>query len=84
VTKIPAGDKRDRPSQRSNRLTYAVAKAQVIFVRKEAVPERDNFAVPTVALEEIERHGGTVIEFGVCNSQRDQVALFGGTRDLAQ
>ena len=64
VTEIAAGNKRDRPSQRSDRLADAVTEAQVVFVRKETVPERDNFAVPTVPLQEIERHGRAVIEIG--------------------
>ena len=81
VTEIAAGDKRDGPSQGSDRLADAIAKAQVVFVRKEAVAERYNFAVPTVALKEIERHRRTMIEIA-SDSQRNQAVPFGRTSDL--
>src|SRR6266513_4855108 len=62
VTEIAAGDERHPPPNSINRRADAIAKAQMIFIGKKAVAERNHASVPTVTLQKIERHGGAVIE----------------------
>ena len=49
----------------------------MIFIGKEAVAERDDAPMPTIALQEIERHRSTVIEIESFDSHHRE-SLFGG------
>ena len=62
VTEISAGNERHPPPNFINRRADAIAKAQMIFAGKKAIAERDHASVPTVALQEIKRHGCAVIQ----------------------
>src|SRR5438105_15868999 len=84
MAEIAAGDERDRPLYGCDRLSNAVAEAQVIFIRKKAVAERDYFSIPTVALQEVERHRRPVIKIGVSDSQSDQIVLLRRASNLGQ
>ena len=62
VTKISAGDERDRSPNFFGCASDALAKTEVIVIGKKAVPQRDHAAIPTVALQEIQRHRRAMIE----------------------
>ena len=55
VTEIAAGDKRNRSPQPIDGLPDAPAKTNMIFIRKETVAQRDHSAIPTIALQKVER-----------------------------
>src|ERR1043166_9854603 len=62
VTQIAARDQRHRPCHAIGRRAYALAKPQVVFIRKEAVSESNHSPIPAIAIEEIKRDGRAVIE----------------------
>src|SRR5438132_4642663 len=84
MAEIATGDECYRPSHGCDCLANAIAEAQVIFIRKKAVAERNYFSIPTVALQEVERHRRPVIEIGVSDSQSDQIVLLGRASNLGQ
>jgi len=57
-----AGNERHLPPNSINRRADAIAKAQVIFIGKKAVAQRDYASVTAVALQKLKRHRGAVIE----------------------
>ena len=62
MTQVAARDKGRRASKLLYGARDADAEAYVVFVGKKTVAERDAAPAPTVAHEEVERHGGAVIQ----------------------
>src|SRR6266446_4841218 len=56
----------------------------MIFIGKEAVAERDDASIPTVALQEVERDRRAVIEIESVDSARGEIFFSRGLRDLIQ
>src|SRR5437660_11897841 len=62
MTEIAAGNEGHGASHFLDRLPDALAEAEVIFIGKEAVAERDDAPMPTIVSQAIERHRSAVIE----------------------
>src|SRR5436190_8954401 len=56
----------------------------MIFIGKEAVAERDDVSMPTIALQEVERYRRAVIEIESIYSVRGEIFFSRGFRDLIQ
>src|SRR5579885_259478 len=75
VAQVAARDERRRSPRRFDCAFQERAEMHVVFVGEEAVAERDDAALPAVALEEVERDCRAVVEFAGSRLD-DTVALF--------
>ena len=77
MTEIATGNEGHGASDLLDRPLDALAEAQVVFIGKEAVAERNDAPMPTVALQEVERYRRAVIEIESFDPHHRQI-LFGG------
>ena len=80
MTQIAARDKSNATSNLVHGLRNARSETKMIVVRQETVAKRDDFSVPTVAQQEIKRHGRAVVQ-QLVNQHRDAI-FFRGCRAL--
>src|SRR2546429_9906409 len=84
MTQIPARDKSTAGPDFCEGVADAFAEAKMIFIREEAVTQRDHLSAPAIALQKVKRHRRSMIEILPANSHHDQVLTSGRTRNLIQ
>jgi hypothetical protein len=65
MTQIPTGDNCHRTTKAVGSIPDAGAKLHVVFIGKETISNRDHPPAPTVAVQEIEWHGGAMVQLVV-------------------
>src|SRR5437763_15283346 len=84
MTQITARDESNSAADFCDCAGDAPAKAKMIFIRQEAVTQRDNLSAPAIALQKVKRHRRSMIEILSMNPHYYEIVSGSRPRNLIQ